>query len=245
MRRAQRGTALLHNSLIVFVAGIALGMAALAGCNRSAPADRDARSGAAPAAKQPGDRTYAVRARLTKLPVPGKPPEIRALHEAIDDFADGQGSVVGMGAMDMEFPLAPGLTPTGWSVGDLVTITFDVWFDRSGPSPIPSWHATAIVPLPAGETLTLREARSGRARHTLRAVVLSRPSPGIARVRHEGIAGLLDADGRPAPLPAGEADVRVEEASAPALAPGPAAVELEVETWWTRGKPVLSLRGSR
>lgn len=245
-------------SVLAFTA-VAGALGVLSGCpNRAAtpatggePAPGQA---ARPPIAGPGDRDYTVRGRLSKLPVAGKPPEIRATHEAIDDFLDGQGRVVGMGAMDMEFPLGPGVSASGLALGDMLEIDFSVRFDRSAgdSAPIPVWFATRLKPLPPGTPLVMREARSGQARHTLRIFSVTPGDQGAVTVTHGGIPGLLDPDGKSAPLKPGSATLRLEDgatlpppaalAGAPAdpSDPAPASRTVEVQTWWTRGKLVLA-----
>lgn len=240
---------------IVFTLSAAAALVTLSGCpNRPTAAGSGAQSApgqpARPPIAGPGDRDYTVRGRLSKLPVPGKPPEIRATHEAIDDFLDGQGRVVGMGAMDMEFPLGPGVSASGLSVGDMLEIDFSVRFDRSAgdSAPIPVWFATRLKALPPGTPLLMREARSGQARHTLGIVSATPAENGVVTITHGGIPGLLDPDGKPAPLKPGSAALRLEggatlpppAAAADANDPAAAAWTVEVQTWWTRGKLVLT-----
>jgi Cu/Ag efflux protein CusF len=70
---------------------------------------------------------YTVRGVLVSLPRPDEPnSSLLVHHEAIPDFRDAQGSVVGMDEMTMGFPPAEGLDLDGFAVGDKVEVTFEV-----------------------------------------------------------------------------------------------------------------------
>lgn len=100
------------------------------------------------------DATYTVRGKVTALPDPAKKgSELRVQHEAIDDFRDRNGKVVGMGSMVMEFPPAPGVRIDKLKVGDIVELTFSVWWGETPP-----WEATRIVTLPADTKLEFHKA---------------------------------------------------------------------------------------
>ncbi len=106
--------------------------------------------------KGPPSATYTVRGKVVDVPTPGRPQsDFQLRHEAIDTFADGSGKVVGMGSMTMAFPRAPGVSLDGIAVGDIVEITFPVWWGKSGPD----YHVTKIVKLPADTPLEFRAAR--------------------------------------------------------------------------------------
>lgn len=91
-----------------------------------------------PAETQPVERTpYTVDGVIHALPdVHG---EMWIVHEAIPEFKDGTGKIVGMGAMNMGFHLADGVSLEGLEVGDPVTFTFDVWWE-----PETGWELTSI-----------------------------------------------------------------------------------------------------
>ena len=62
-------------------------------------------------------RRYTIRAEVVRLPErPGGDVVLR--HEAVDDFTDMDGAVVGMDSMTMPFPVARGAWPEGVKVGD-------------------------------------------------------------------------------------------------------------------------------
>jgi len=99
--------------------------------------------------------TYTTRGEIVELPLADKPAtELRLRHEAIDDFQNPTGKVVGMNTMIMEFPPAKGVSLAGLKVGDKVAATFSIWWDQSPP-----WLATKIVKLPADTQLEFRRAR--------------------------------------------------------------------------------------
>jgi hypothetical protein len=47
-------------------------------------------------------------------------------HEAVDDFTDESGSVVGMDSMVMPFPIAQGASLDGVAVGDKIEATMEI-----------------------------------------------------------------------------------------------------------------------
>lgn len=99
-------------------------LAALTAC-------RERPSGGGAAA--PSVRRYTVRGEVVKLPDPGaKPAQLSLRHEAIPDFADSSGAVVGMAPMVMPFDVAPGVALEGLRAGDKVEVTLAV--DWSRPS---------------------------------------------------------------------------------------------------------------
>jgi Cu/Ag efflux protein CusF len=126
-----------------------LTLLSLAACRDSAPGPTSGSAGAAD-----GLRRYTVRAELVRLPDPAAPRrEVALRHEAIDDFADAGGKVVGMGSMVMPFELAPGVQLDGAAVGDEVEVRFAV-----GWSP-PVLRVEQLRRLPAGTALEFRAAR--------------------------------------------------------------------------------------
>lgn len=133
----------------------ALLLLALAACRDSAPAPA---AGPAPGPAD-GLRRYTVRAELVRLPDPAAPRrEVALRHEAIDDFADANGKVVGMGAMVMPFELAPGVSLDGLAAGEKVEARFAV-----GWSP-PLLRVEQLRKLPADTALEFRAARPAAAR---------------------------------------------------------------------------------
>lgn len=109
--------------------------------------------GQTPPARTP-DATYVVRGEITMLPVAGdNRAELKVHHEAIDNFKDSDGKVVGMNAMTMEFPPAKGVDLSNLKKGDKVQLTFSVWW-----SDTPPWLAVKIVKLPAETKLVFGKA---------------------------------------------------------------------------------------
>lgn len=105
----------------------------------------------------PGDpaATYTVRGVVAEMPDQVKPgADFRIKHEAIDTFANAEGKVVGMGAMVMPFPLGPGVRLDGLALGDIVEVTFSVWW-----TPSIKWHVTSMKKLPAETELVFRAAQ--------------------------------------------------------------------------------------
>ncbi len=69
-------------------------------------------------------------------------------HEAISEFKDADGKVVGMDSMTMPFPLASPELISGLEVGDRIEMQFDVRWDGDHPLEI-----TVIEALPPGTRL--------------------------------------------------------------------------------------------
>ncbi len=124
--------------------------AALGGCgDKPSPA---------PAAEKAPDQTYTVRGKILKLPDPALPAsDLQIQHEPIPNFVDKDGKVVGMRAMAMPFPVAPGVSLTGLAVDDLVEFTFEVRWGAEGPR----WRVTRIAELPAGTALDFGPPKGG------------------------------------------------------------------------------------
>lgn len=105
----------------------------------------------------PPSAVYTVRGRVVTLPDPAKPlSEFRVKHEAIDNFVDASGEVVGMGVMEMPFPLAEGVSLEGVEAGDVVEVTFAVWWE-----PRRHYEATKVVELPGDTELDFGEGGRG------------------------------------------------------------------------------------
>jgi Cu/Ag efflux protein CusF len=84
-------------------------------------------AGCSPPAELPAVpvETYAMRGEIVRLPT-AQSPEIAIRHEAVPDFRDEAGKVVGMEAMTMPFALAPGVEPAGLAPGDKVAFTLEM-----------------------------------------------------------------------------------------------------------------------
>lgn len=119
----------------------------LAGCSQQGADPADPAESAAPATPaidlaDPATTTYTVLGTVAALPDPAKPAsEFQIAHEEIPDFVGSGGDVVGMKAMTMPFPLAPGVSLDGLAIGDAVTFTFAVNWNVETGHP---WMLTAI-----------------------------------------------------------------------------------------------------
>jgi hypothetical protein len=114
----------------------------LAACNAAAP----------PAGE--GGRAYRVRGEVVALPSPvAAGMQVLVRHEAIDDFVDATGKVVGMDAMVMPFDVAPQVAAKDLAVGDKVEIRFSM--DWKGPR----LRVDRIERLPPGTALRFGPAR--------------------------------------------------------------------------------------
>ena len=136
------------------VLAAACGAAALfapPGCDRGKPSQT-----AGQPDRGPPSAVYTVRGQIAELLDPSRPQsEFRIHHEAIDDFANADGRVVGMGSMTMGFPLGPGVKTDGLKAGDIVEITFPVWW-KGGAS---DYYISTIRKLPPETKLDFRAAR--------------------------------------------------------------------------------------
>lgn len=133
-------------------AGLVLLLCACSG-NGSAPEPAAGETTAAPEAP-PAD-VYIVRGEVERLPGADDPARgFYVHHEAIDDFKASDGTVLGMDAMVMQFPLRDASLLEGIAVGDKVELTYEV-----------NWHATpqqnvsSIAKLPAETELVYRAAQ--------------------------------------------------------------------------------------
>jgi len=116
-------------------------------------------STSAPAAGQATVRRYTVRGAIERLPDPKGPiREMMLHHEAIDDFVDTSGQVVGMDSMVMPFPVAASVSLDGLAVGDEVEVVFAIDWSRS------SFQVERLGKLPKGTPLQFGKAHPGPAR---------------------------------------------------------------------------------
>ncbi|MES1241677.1 MAG: copper-binding protein [Acidobacteriota bacterium] len=108
------------------------------------------------AAKDSGSgRTYTTRGQVIQLPDPANPGTGLTLnHEAIDQFVDRQGELVGMDPMSMPFPVAKGVSLEGIQVSDIVELKLHVDWSAE-----PAAEITEIRELPAGTKLDFRAAK--------------------------------------------------------------------------------------
>ena len=114
---------------------------------------------AACSASQPqgpaGARVYLVRGEVVAPPSPvAAGTQVLVRHEAIDDFVDSTGQVVGMDAMVMPFDVAPPLSARDLAVGDKVEVRFSMDWKE------PRLRVERMDRLPRGTALTFRAARS-------------------------------------------------------------------------------------
>jgi hypothetical protein len=106
-----------------------------------------------PPAQPEAGRRYAVRGEVVQVGAAGAGTQLLVRHEAIDDFADATGKVVGMDAMVMPFDVAPPLSAAGLSAGDRVVIRFSMDWKGS------RLRVEAIERLPADTVLRFGPAR--------------------------------------------------------------------------------------
>jgi hypothetical protein len=100
-------------------------------------------------------RDYTVRGRVAMLPEPGNPASgFVVAHQAVDDFVDREGKVVGMDPMTMSFPLGPKVSLKGLAVNDPVEFTLHA--DWSAAPPV---RITSVHKLPAGTPIVFRAAQ--------------------------------------------------------------------------------------
>jgi hypothetical protein len=147
MTRDKTRSAAAGASMVLAAAAVFFG--AVGGCeDRGSPTA----SGGAPRALPAPDATYTTRGRIDALPAsPGG--TMRIHHEAVPDFRNQAGAVVGMGSMTMPFMPAPGLDITGLAAGDSVEFTWEMrWNSR------PNSLIVRMVKLPAGTGLTFGPA---------------------------------------------------------------------------------------
>jgi hypothetical protein len=101
-----------------------------------------------------GARVYTVRGEVVAPPTPVTAgTQVLVRHEAIADFVDASGQVVGMEAMVMPFDVAPSIPARDLAVGDKVEIRFSM--DWKGPR----LRVERIERLPPGTVLRFGPAR--------------------------------------------------------------------------------------
>jgi Cu/Ag efflux protein CusF len=114
----------------------------LAACTAAAPPVAD------------GARVYTVRGEVVAPPSPvAAGTQVLVRHEAIDDFVDATGKVVGMDPMVMPFDVAPPVAAKDLAVGDKVEIRFTM--DWKGPR----LRVDRIERLPPETALRFKPAR--------------------------------------------------------------------------------------
>ena len=107
--------------------------------------------GGRPAPESPGDEltTYSVRGLVRTAPTPERA-LILVYHEAIPEFADANGNVVGMDSMTMPFDLAEGVKTQGIKAGDKIRFDLEVDWSLRVPG-----RVTAVEQLPPETELEL------------------------------------------------------------------------------------------
>ncbi|HTP27298.1 MAG TPA: hypothetical protein VMK12_16805 [Anaeromyxobacteraceae bacterium] len=106
-------------------------------------------------------KSYTVRGEVVRGAKPEESGrEILVQHEAIEDFVDRDGRVVGMATMIMPFEVEPSEAKK-LAVGDIVELRFSVDWDR------PSYRVEWVQKLPAGTPLDFaaRGLAGGHAAH--------------------------------------------------------------------------------
>ncbi len=102
-----------------------------------------------------GARVYVVRGEVVQAPAPVTSGiQVLVRHEAIDDFVDATGKVVGMDAMVMPFEVQAERAPKELAAGDKVEVRFSMDWKE------PRLRVERIERLPAGTTLEFRAARA-------------------------------------------------------------------------------------
>jgi hypothetical protein len=110
----------------------------------SGGAERAAREEGAAAVQR-----YEVRGEVTRLPSAAEP-ALFVRHEAVPEFVDMDGEVVGMDSMTMPFPLSEGVGLDGVEPGDKVRFTLEVEWEGDPP-----YRITRVEELAAGTALDL------------------------------------------------------------------------------------------
>lgn len=99
-------------------------------------------------------RRYTVRGEIVRLPAPsGGARQLSIRHEALDDFVNEAGVVVGMDSMVMQFDVAPAVALEDVRVGDKVEVRLAVAW-----SP-PVLRIEQLRKLPADTALRFDKAR--------------------------------------------------------------------------------------
>jgi hypothetical protein len=100
--------------------------------------------------KTPAERTYTLRGRITGFPNPPKE-SLRIHHEALPDFTDAEGKVIGMDEMEMHFPfVAPDVSFDGLKLNEPIEATMEMRYKSE-----PRFLITRITKLPEDTKLNL------------------------------------------------------------------------------------------
>ncbi len=142
------------NKACSFAAGLFL-CGAVVTFTPGCPAKEDPKAPTAISPTAP-EAVYTVRAKIAGLPAADKPgSSLQLQHEPIDNFVRQDGTL-GMDSMTMPFPLAKGVSLDGFTVGDIVEVTFEVRWKSQ-----PRFQTTRLVKLPADTVLRIGKARGG------------------------------------------------------------------------------------
>jgi Cu/Ag efflux protein CusF len=141
----------IQRLVLCILAGSVLGsMGVIAGCG----ALPEAPSLTTKAPTTAPNDVYVVRGKVTQMPSFGPPrKELRVHHEAIDNFRNSDGKVVGMNSMIMDFPPADTVDLKTFKEGDKVEVEFKVWWGNTTP-----WLATRVKVLPPETELVFGKA---------------------------------------------------------------------------------------
>ncbi|MFO7652748.1 MAG: copper-binding protein [Candidatus Krumholzibacteriia bacterium] len=101
----------------------------------------------------PMTEVYTVRGIVERLPEEGGDRSVYIRHQAIPEYRDDTGEVVGMDSMTMPFPVADSVSLDGLEPGDPVEFTFEVSYQPS------RYEITAIEELPAGTEVRFERAQ--------------------------------------------------------------------------------------
>lgn len=120
----------MHRFLLSLLAACCFTLFGLAGCGgdgSSSGASADSSAGSSVQA-------YTVRGVVRGLPDASRPgSDFFVHHEAIPDFVNDEGETVGMGSMAMPFPVPDPAILEGVTVGDKVSMRFEVEWEGSPP----------------------------------------------------------------------------------------------------------------
>ena len=137
-------TAGIRRVATVFAVTSAIAAIATVGCSRP------------PEAPAVTVESYAMRGEIVRLPAAGSR-EMAIRHEAVPDFRDETGKVVGMEAMTMPFTLVQGVGIDGLAPGDKIAFTLEMrWRD-----PREIARISRIERLPAGTMLSWKKPLDG------------------------------------------------------------------------------------
>lgn len=78
-------------------------------------------------------KVYSIRGQVTQLPDQANPGQLHVRHEAVDDWTDRDGKVVGMDSMTMPFPVGKRASLEGVEVGDVVELDLRVDWEADRP----------------------------------------------------------------------------------------------------------------